>query len=180
MWPVTIFSTFSSSVECPARLLVIVLPSGPVRVCFLQKDVLKTSVSAAGSLIFSLLLWAIRFQTQAVTYIVQRLHLYRRCFIWFPFHVYQGKGFRTQTKKARYAFYEVSIISAVLLWGQKDCLTLPVIAVLMIHVFSGDIRSGCFTCFSASPCFGRCYYPFVPDVNSEWIKGSERIDELTR
>jgi len=123
--------------------LVILTFRTPYASVHLQKDVLRTSDPYRWIPLFTALLFVSHpVQTQAVTYIVQRFASLATLFYLLSLVAYIKARGSDSSKKARYAFFAVSIISAVLAMRTKEiAFTLPVMVLLYEFMFfSGDIK----------------------------------------
>ena len=123
--------------------LIILTFRTPYASAYLQKDVLKTSDPYRWIPLFTALLFVSHpVQTQAVTYIVQRFASLSTLFYLVSLVMYIKARGSDSSKKARYAFYAASIISAVLAMRTKEiAFTLPVMVVLYEFMFfRGDIK----------------------------------------
>ena len=123
--------------------LVILTFRTPYASAYLQKDVLKTSAPYRWIPLFTALLFVSHpVQTQAVTYIVQRFASLTTLFYLASLVMYIKARGSDSSKKARYAFYAASIVSAILAMRTKEiAFTLPVMVVLYEFMFfRGDIK----------------------------------------
>jgi len=108
-----------------------------------QKDILKTSAPYCWLPLFTALLFVAHpVQTQTVTYIVQRFTSLATLFFLLSLVMYIKARGLDSSKKARYLFYAMSIISAVLAMRTKEiAFTLPVMIILYEWMFfKGDVR----------------------------------------
>ena len=115
----------------------------PYASAYLQKDVLKTSDPYRWVPLFTALLFVSHpVQTQAVTYIVQRFASLSTLFYLVSLVMYIKARGSDSSKRARYAFFAASIISAVLAMRTKEiAFTLPVMVFLYEFMFfRGDIK----------------------------------------
>ena len=123
-------------------LIILTFRTPYVSAC-LQKDVLKTSDFYRWIPLFTALLFVSHpIQTQAVTYIVQRFASLATLFYLVSLVMYIKARGSDPSKRARYAFYAASIISAVLAMRTKEiAFTLPVMVFLYEFMFfRGDIK----------------------------------------
>jgi tetratricopeptide (TPR) repeat protein len=152
--------------------------------CF-QQDVLRTSNPYRWVPLFTALLFVSHpVQTQAVTYIVQRFTSLATLFYLVSLVMYiKARGFDS-SKKARYALYAVSIISAILAMRTKEiAFTLPVIVLLYEFMFfQGDIKKRMLFLFLLLlTMFIIPLSMIAVRVGSiEAITGANMIDELTK
>jgi tetratricopeptide (TPR) repeat protein len=156
----------------------------PYASAYLQKDVLKTSDPYHWIPLFSALLFVSHpVQTQAVTYIVQRFASLSTLFYLVSLVTYiQARG-SDSTKKARYAFYAASIISAVLAMRTKEiAFTLPFIAVLYeCMFFRGDIKKRMLYLLPLLPLLLTVLViPLTMMLTQSGSTGARGIDELTK
>jgi len=123
--------------------LVILTFKTPYVSAYLQKDVLKTSDPYRWIPLFTALLFVSHpIQTQAVTYIVQRFTSLSTLFYLVSLVMYVKASGSESSKKARYAFFAASILSALLAMRTKEiAFTLPVMVFLYEFMFfPGEIR----------------------------------------
>ena len=118
--------------------LIILTFRTPYASAYLQKDVLKTSAPYRWIPLFTALLFVSHpVQTQAVTYIVQRFASLSTLFYLASLVMYIKARRSESSKKARYAFYAASIISAILAMRSKEiAFTLPIMVFFMSSCFS--------------------------------------------
>jgi len=120
--------------------LMILTFSTPYVSAYLQADVLKTSDSYHWIPLFTALLFVSHpVQTQAVTYVIQRFASLSTFFYLVSLVMYikaRGSG---SSKRARYAFFAASILSAILAMKTKEiAFTLPVMVLLYEFMFFRD------------------------------------------
>jgi len=123
--------------------LVILTFKTPYVSAYLQKDVLKTSDPYRWIPLFTALLFVSHpIQTQAVTYIVQRFASLSTLFYLVSLVMYIKARGSDSSKRAGYAFFAASILSAVLAMRTKEiAFTLPVMVFLYEFMFfPGDIK----------------------------------------
>jgi protein O-mannosyl-transferase len=123
--------------------LVILTFKTPYVSAYLQKDVLKTSDPYRWIPLFTALLFVSHpVQTQAVTYIVQRFASLSTLFYLVSLVMYIKARGSDSSKRAGYAFFAASILSAVLAMRTKEiAFTLPVMVFLYEFMFfPGDVK----------------------------------------
>jgi tetratricopeptide (TPR) repeat protein len=156
----------------------------PYAAACLQKDVLKTSDSYRWIPLFSALLFVSHpVQTQAVTYIVQRFASLSTLFYLISLVTYIKARGSESSKKARYAFFAASIISAVLAMRTKEiAFTLPVMVFLYEFMFfRGDIRKRMLYLLPLLPLLlTMLIIPLSMMLTQSGSTGARVIDELTK
>ena len=161
--------------------LIILTFRTPYASAYLQKDVLKTSAPYRWIPLFTALLFVSHpVQTQAVTYIVQRFASLSTLFYLASLVLYIKARGSDSSKKARYAFYAGSIISAILAMRTKEiAFTLPVMAVLYEFMFfRGDIKKR--VLYLLPLVLTMFIIPLSMLVTQGGSTGASGIDELTK
>lgn len=123
------------------RLLILILKTGELARYFQKPDSEVFRIPGLISLLAALLFVSHPIQTQAVTYIVQRFTSLATFFYLMSFVLYLESRFSASTK-GRYAFYGLSLITAVLAMKTKEIsFTLPLLIILVEFMFfRGEIR----------------------------------------
>jgi len=156
----------------------------PYSSAYLQTDVLKTSDPYRWIPLFTALLFVSHpIQTQAVTYIVQRFASLSTLFYLVSLVMYIKARGSDSAKKARYAFFAGSIISAVLAMRTKEiAFTLPIIVLLYEFMFFwGDIKKRMFSLLSLLPLLLTMFIvPLSMILRQSGSTGVSGIDELTK
>lgn len=160
--------------------LVILTFRTPYASAYLQKDVLKTSDPYRWIPLFTALLFVSHpVQTQAVTYIVQRFASLATLFYLVSLVTYIKARGSDSSKKARYAFFAASIISAVLAMRTKEiAFTLPVMVLLYEFMFfQGDIKK---RMLYLLPLLPLLLTMFIIPLSMMRSRGAIGIDEITK
>jgi hypothetical protein len=160
--------------------LVILTFRTPYASAYLQKDVLKTSDPYRWIPLFTALLFVSHpVQTQAVTYIVQRFASLATLFYLVSLVTYIKARGSDSSKKARYAFFAASIISAVLAMRTKEiAFTLPVMVLLYEFMFfQGDIKK---RMLYLLPLLPLLLTMFIIPLSMMRSTGAIGIDEITK
>jgi tetratricopeptide (TPR) repeat protein len=164
--------------------LIILTFRTPYASAYLQKDVLKTSDPYRWIPLFTALLFVSHpVQTQAVTYIVQRFASLSTLFCLVSLVMYIKARGSDSSKKARYAFYAASIISAILAMRTKEiAFTLPVIAFLYEFMFFRvDIKKRMLYLLPLLPLLLTMFIiPLSMMLTQSGSTGARGIDELTK
>ena len=161
--------------------LIILTFRTPYASAYLQKDVLETSDPYRWIPLFTALLFVSHpVQTQAVTYIVQRFASLSTLFYLASLVMYIKARGSDSSKKARYAFYAASIISAILAMRTKEiAFTLPVMVVLYGFLFfRGDIKKR--VLYLLPLLLTMFIIPLSMLVTQGGSTGASGIDELTK
>jgi tetratricopeptide (TPR) repeat protein len=160
--------------------LVILTFRTPYASAYLQKNVLKTSDPYRWIPLFTALLFVSHpVQTQAVTYIVQRFASLATLFYLVSLVTYIKARGSDSSKKARYAFFAASIISAVLAMRTKEiAFTLPVMVLLYEFMFfQGDIKK---RMLYLLPLLPLLLTMFIIPLSMMRSSGAIGIDEITK
>ena len=160
--------------------LIILTFRTPNASAYLPKDVLETSDPFRWIPLFTALLFVSHpVQTQAVTYIVQRFASLATLFYLVSLVMYIKARSSESAKKARYAFFAASIISAVLAMRTKEiAFTLPVMVLLYEFMFfRGDIKKRMLALLALLLTMLIIPLSMLRQVGSTGVRG---IDELTR
>ena len=161
--------------------LIILTFRTPYASAYLQKEVLETSNPYRWLPLFTALLFVSHpVQTQAVTYIVQRFASLSTLFYLASLVMYIKARGSDSSKKARYAFYAVSIISAILAMRTKEiAFTLPVMVVLYEFLFfRGDIKKRML--YLLTLLLTMFIIPLSVMVTQGGLTAARGIDELTK
>ncbi len=164
--------------------LIILTFRTPYVSAYLQKDVLKTSDPYRWIPLFTALLFVSHpVQTQAVTYIVQRYASLSTLFYLVSLVTYVKARGADSSKKARYALYAASIISAVLAMRTKEiAFTLPIIVLLYEFMFfRGDIKKRMLYLLPLLPLLLTMFIiPLSMMLRQSGSTGASGIDALTK